>query len=168
MTKSNKPHKTVDTRKPKPGDEDYVGYGHPPKQHRFVKGQSGNKKGRPKGSKNYSTVMRELLQTPVTIMKDGKKKTIPLVEAAGIKLGNKALGGDIRAILELLNKAQEFEVSAEHTARTSTTDDEAALEVFVQRIKSGAYTEQSEDSVETNQQPSSDDEQDDPAGGAAE
>ena len=40
-------------RKPRPpGPRDYeVGYGKPPKEHRFKKGQSGNPRGRPKDAK---------------------------------------------------------------------------------------------------------------------
>ena len=33
-------------------DDDYVGYGRPPKKHRFKPGQSGNPAGRQKGSRN--------------------------------------------------------------------------------------------------------------------
>lgn len=34
-------------------DKEYeIGYGKPPKEYQFKKGQSGNKKGRPKNSKN--------------------------------------------------------------------------------------------------------------------
>jgi hypothetical protein len=37
-----------------------VGYANPPLNHRFEPGQSGNPTGRPKGSKNLSTIVREL------------------------------------------------------------------------------------------------------------
>ena len=42
------------------GASDTVGYGRPPKEHRFQSGQSGNQKGRPKGSKNTDTLVREI------------------------------------------------------------------------------------------------------------
>ena len=45
------------------GDEQPVGYGNPPKESRFKKGQSGNQRGRPKGSKNLKTDLAEELQT---------------------------------------------------------------------------------------------------------
>jgi len=44
-------------------DEQPVGYGNPPKESRFKKGQSGNRRGRPKGSKNLKTDLTEELQT---------------------------------------------------------------------------------------------------------
>jgi hypothetical protein len=36
-----------------------VGYGKPPKRSRFRKGVSGNRKGRPKGKRNFVTVLTE-------------------------------------------------------------------------------------------------------------
>jgi len=46
-----------------PDDErDYeVGYGKPPHHTRFVKGQSGNPRGRPRGAKNMKTLLNKAL-----------------------------------------------------------------------------------------------------------
>ena len=49
------------------GDEQQVGYGNPPKGSRFKKGQSGNRRGRPKGSKNLKTDLTEELQTEIKV-----------------------------------------------------------------------------------------------------
>ena len=49
-------------------DTDYpVGYGKPPQHTRFHQGQSGNPRGRPKGSRNLSTLMAKALNEPVVI-----------------------------------------------------------------------------------------------------
>ena len=57
--------------------DDYeVGYGKPPKKHRFKKGKSGNVHGRPKGTKNFLTDLREELNEMITIREGGKTKRI--------------------------------------------------------------------------------------------
>jgi hypothetical protein len=43
-------------------ERDYeVGYGKPPRHSRFVKGQSGNPRGRPPGAKNMKTLLTKAL-----------------------------------------------------------------------------------------------------------
>jgi hypothetical protein len=44
-----------------------VGYGKPPQEHRFRPGQCGNRKGRPKGSKNNATLLREILDRKIPV-----------------------------------------------------------------------------------------------------
>lgn len=79
------------------------------KPHRFKKGQSGNPAGRPKGSRNRSTILNELLQLPVLDSK-GKKKINPLdkkdkhisyEKLIMIALIKKAAEGDVKAIREI-------------------------------------------------------------------
>ena len=62
---------------PDDGESDYkVGYKKPPLHTRFKKGQSGNPRGRPKGSKNFSTLLAEALNEPVIVAEDGKRRRI--------------------------------------------------------------------------------------------
>jgi uncharacterized protein DUF5681 len=43
--------------------KDYtIGFGRPPAAHRFKPGQSGNPRGRPKGRKNFDTMVREIVK----------------------------------------------------------------------------------------------------------
>ena len=52
---------------PSDNKSDYaVGYGKPPRQTRFRKGQSGNPRGRSPGAKNLKTLLNDALNEPVT------------------------------------------------------------------------------------------------------
>jgi len=88
-------------------DDDEAGYGKPPKSRRFKKGQSGNPKGRPKGVKNFQTELRSVLRSKVTVTEAGKLKSVSTVEAALMRLREKALKGDQRALEIVLGYAQE-------------------------------------------------------------
>jgi hypothetical protein len=92
-----------------PHDDETVGYGRPPKQTRFKKGQSGNSRGRPKGAPNLATALARTLKEPVVITEQGRKKTITKFEAAVKQLVNKAASGEARAIAQLLALVQVVE-----------------------------------------------------------
>ena len=49
-----------------------VGWRKPPVGHRFKKGQSGNPKGRTRGTRNLKTDLRELLQEKV-VVREGER-----------------------------------------------------------------------------------------------
>ena len=84
-----------------------VGFGKPPKGGMFQKGQSGNPKGRPKGVKNFKTELVSVLRSKVTVTVAGKPKSVSVVEAALMRLREKALKGDLRALEIVLGYAEE-------------------------------------------------------------
>jgi Family of unknown function (DUF5681) len=86
-----------------------VGYSSPPVNTRFKKGQSGNPKGRPKGSFNLSRLFIKTLREKVIINENGKRKKVTKLEAALKQLVNKAASGDLRAINHLAELAGDFE-----------------------------------------------------------
>ena len=79
-------------------DDDEVGYGKPPKESRFPKGQSGNPKGRPKGARGLSTLLRKALTTKVVVLQNGQKKKVETLEAVSMRLSEKARKGVARSI----------------------------------------------------------------------
>jgi Family of unknown function (DUF5681) len=84
--------------------DDYeVGYGRPPRRTQFKQGSSGNPRGRPRGSKNLATIVRQVLDARVAVRENGRVRTISKREALFAQLVHEGLGGNLRAI-ELLSK----------------------------------------------------------------
>ena len=73
---------------------------------KFEKGKSGNPKGRPKGARSLSTILREMLEEPIEIVVDGKKERREFREVIIRKLLKKANDGDIRAIQEIFDRVE--------------------------------------------------------------
>ena len=89
-----------------------VGYGKPPKNTQFVKGQSGNPGGRPKGAKNRSVIMksRHLNQIFLDHMREPLDSALSSrFEAMLQTLSEKALGGDFRSLQYLIKTTNELD-----------------------------------------------------------
>ena len=86
-----------------------VGYGKPPRHSGFQKGRSGNPKGRPKGSKNFATLLADALDEKVQITEDGKRRRIAKRELVIKQLVNKSAAADLRAIKQLTDIVQGIE-----------------------------------------------------------
>ena len=69
--------------------EEKVGYGRPPVSTRFKPGQSGNPRGRPKGSKSLDQVLRQALDRRVPDPRRGGRHTVRMIEliVEGLVLG---------------------------------------------------------------------------------
>jgi hypothetical protein len=94
------------------GKTDYsVGYGKPPKSTQFKKGQSGNPKGRPRGSLSLMTVIERELNSKVTVTEQGQQKKVRKKEVVAKQLVNKAASGDLKATNLVLSHS----ISSEHS-----------------------------------------------------
>lgn len=104
-----------------------VGYGKPPAETRFQKGQSGNPNGRPKGSKNLATIVRQAANERVTIVVKGKQRSITKLEAAAKQLANKAAQGDLKAMQMLLPQLAALDASVVAQPLEVLADDDKAV-----------------------------------------
>lgn len=115
-----------------------LGYGRPPQHSRFA-GSVRNPRGRPKGSLNFTTDLKNTLLAPVALNDGGKSRRVTTQKAALLRLREKALKGDVRALEKLLSYAMAMSSNAaEDTTRSPSTDDEAILDAFRQQILADA------------------------------
>ena len=94
-------------------DDQEVGYRKPPKATQFQKGQSGNKAGRPKGSRNLSSVFADELNAKVSINENGSRKTVSKQQIVVKQIVNNAAAGDPRHGKIVLSQIAEIEAKAE-------------------------------------------------------
>jgi hypothetical protein len=107
-----------------------VGYGKPPKEHRFKRGHSGNPNGRPRGSRNKpkpldpacqptDSLILEEAYRPVTIREGDKVIELPAIQAAVRSLAISAMKGSRlsqRALAELVRQVEDRKASEHLTA----------------------------------------------------
>ena len=86
-----------------PAEQEPAGYGHPPVHTRFKPGQSGNPAGRPRGKRNMTSLLGDVLAQKVTVTSNGKRKRIRSDTAILLRLREKALAGDLRAAAMLMS-----------------------------------------------------------------
>ena len=122
MAKPNNPNRVKSGR---------VGYCQPPQHTQFKPGQSGNPRGRPKGTLNMATVLERTLREKVVINENGRRKTITKLEAAVKQLTNKAASGELRALQLLTALVRSAEERAMKTVAPNSALDEADEKVFL-------------------------------------
>lgn len=118
-----------------------VGYGKPPAHTQFKKGQSGNPRGRPKGTANLATTLKRTLNEKVTIIENGRQKAVSKGEAAIKQLVNRAAQGEIsfmRLLLPAMHAA-EATLAAETGKATVDLTDPSILAPLVEQFERGSH-----------------------------
>ena len=109
-----------------------IGYGKAPKASRFRPGRSGNPAGRRKGLRNLKTDVKSTLAIPIKVKEGGRTRTRSTQEGALMVLREKALRGDVRAIVRLLELADRFNGDAAQIgSQPLSADDQAILAAYV-------------------------------------
>jgi uncharacterized protein DUF5681 len=133
------PEETEDQSPPNVDPGGYeVGYGKPPREHQFQKGQSGNPRGRTKGARNLKTDLAEELAETLTIRENGKTRKISKRRAMIKSTMAKALKGDPRAIKLVLDMIGSTGLESDQTGDPDNQDlsavDREILEAFADKV----------------------------------
>jgi Family of unknown function (DUF5681) len=132
-----------------------AGYCNPPQHTRFKTGQSGNPRGRPKGTLNMATVLERTLREKVVVNENGKRKTITKLEAAITQLMNKAASGELKAVqllTALVRTAEERALQVAAPDSDLEEVDERVVLGILKRLESKSTGGDADDENETDTQ----------------
>ena len=116
-----------------------VGYKRPPRHSQFRPGQSGNPGGREKALRNFGTDVKATLAGPLAIKEKGKTKRVSSQEGVLLRLREKALNGDARALDQFIRLAQTFNNDGPNEAlgaQDMLAEDREILDAYAETIRS--------------------------------
>ncbi len=129
-----------------PLDEAYdggyeVGYRKPPMHTRFKPGQSGNPRGRPKGTNNLKTDLMEELGEKILVREGDQSRRVSKQRAVLKSLMMRTLKGDARAaslLLSLMVRLIDTGEGAPEVAEPLHDDEREILRAFEGRVRRGS------------------------------
>ena len=120
---------------------------------RFAKGQSGNRRGRPRKSKSVGEAIKSAFAEKVTVTEQGKRRRITKLDATAKQIVNKGASGDrhlAKLALELASKTEAKTAQTSSSDQLSETDAQIAQRtiarlraIFMEEIN-GPTSDQSE------------------------
>ena len=118
---------------------DYVvGFRRPPQATQFKKGESGNPKGRPKGSRSIGAVLQEILQQKIAVTESGRTRRLPALEVMLRRLRNDAMRSEPAALKLILSLFDRYGESPAAGLRFDEilAEDQAILAEFLKPLTS--------------------------------
>jgi hypothetical protein len=109
-----------------------TGYRRPPTEHQFKPGQSGNRKGRPKGSRNTATLLREILDRKIEVRSSSTVRKISVREAMLTRFTESALKGDTKSAAFLLQRYDAGETAHEQLKEAATRDEQEIIDTYME------------------------------------
>lgn len=132
----------------KSDDEYEVGYGKPPQRTQFKKGQSGNPKGRPKGSKSLAESVNRELDAKVTVREGNREIQMSKRDALAKRMVAMGLAGDkvvMKNLLQVddkLGAAVQAKAAEARQAELSSEDaqsDAKLIEWLTAQVRDGLF-----------------------------
>lgn len=133
----------VRPKRRRPSSDDDVGYGRPPRAHQFKPGRSGNPRGRPKGARNESTILRGILDRKILTQSGGRSKKISILEGILLRVIEDSLRGNVKSAAFVLNRYAAM-VSGELPQHDLSNEDREVLEAFAARVGTRRASERGE------------------------
>jgi hypothetical protein len=116
-----------------------VGYKQPPTHLQFQPGQSGNPNGRPKGTRNFKSDLRDELSETISFREGTREVSISKQRALIKRLVASAIDGDARSIATLMSFcARAF--GEDNDDQQQAPEDREIVQAFKRRSKSAATT----------------------------
>jgi Family of unknown function (DUF5681) len=119
--------------------DEKVGYKRPPRHTRFRRGESGNPSGRQPGVRNFATDVKATLRAKVALSEKGKTRRVSTQEAVLLRLKEKALKGDPRALEQIIRLAQIFNGDGPNDAlggQDMVAEDQEILDAYAEAVRS--------------------------------
>jgi len=117
-----------------------IGYGRPPRHAQFRPGQSGNPRGRSRGSRNLRSDLEDELNQRIVVTTQGKKRSISRQQALVKTLVTRALQADGKSVNALLGlMLRLLPLSDDQAVEVDLSEsDKAILEAYEKRVRRAA------------------------------
>jgi hypothetical protein len=113
--------------------ETAVGYQRPPTANQFKPGQSGNPRGRPKGSRSVGAVLQDILRQKVAVTENGRTRRLSTLDIVLRRLANDAMRNETSAVKLILTLVERYGESPATQIQIEDllAEDRAILERFL-------------------------------------